>query len=200
MKNTLKICSIAFTIFSLACTFSVHAQSIYKIRHSQDIDMKLSGTSTLHKWTMEAQTFTGIAQFIFKKGSTTKLIDIKSLTFELAVKDLKSDEKALDKNAYKALKTDDYKDIVYSLTSAIVTPAKNNNYLIKTQGDLSIAGVTKSIAMDVSCLVNKDESITCKGSDKLKMTDYQVKPPTFLLGAMKTGDDITLDFILVYSK
>jgi hypothetical protein len=32
------------------------------------------------------------------------------------------------------------------------------------------------------------------------MTDYSVKPPKFMLGAMKTGDAITLNFTLVYQK
>ena len=32
------------------------------------------------------------------------------------------------------------------------------------------------------------------------MSDYQMKPPSFMLGAMKTGDAITLDFVLVYTK
>ena len=46
--------------------------------------------------------------------------------------------------------------------------------------------------MDVYCTVNKDESITCTGTNKMNMTDYNVKPPTFMAGAMKTGDAITL--------
>jgi hypothetical protein len=54
--------------------------------------------------------------------------------------------------------------------------------------------------MDVYCVMNKDSTITCTGSDKLKMSDYQVKPPTFMMGAMRTGDAITLDFTMVYKK
>jgi hypothetical protein len=54
--------------------------------------------------------------------------------------------------------------------------------------------------MDVSCVVNKNKTITCTGSDKLKMSDYQVKPPSFMLGAMKTGDAISLDFTMVFKK
>ena len=54
--------------------------------------------------------------------------------------------------------------------------------------------------MDVYCLLNKDGTVTCTGSYTLKMTDYDVKPPTFMLGAMKTGDSITLNFTMVYKK
>jgi len=54
--------------------------------------------------------------------------------------------------------------------------------------------------MDVYCIVNKDATITCSGSEKLNMTDYNVKPPSFMFGAMTTGDAVTLDFNVVYKN
>jgi hypothetical protein len=200
MKNNIKQILILTTICIIGFSSLLKAQTSYKIIESKDIDMKLSGTSTLHKWAMNARTFSGEAQFGFKPGSTRELTSLKDLTFSLAVLDLKSGEKGLDKNAYKALKTKEYKDITYKLISATISPEKDNKYLIKAQGNLTIAGVTKVVSMDVYCVINDDATITCTGSDKLNMTDYQVKPPSFMLGAMKTGDAITLDFTLVYKK
>ena len=198
-KNFIK--SAAGITFCLLISFGcVTAQSVYKILATKDIDMKLSGTSTLHNWVMNTQIFTGEAQFVFNVDKADQLKSLKSLSFNLIVTDLKSGEKGLDKNAYKALKTDQYKGILYKLTSATVMPEKDRKYLIKTQGALTIAGVTKNVSMDVYAVINKDGSITCTGSSKLKMTDYQVKPPKFMLGAMKTGDDITLDYTLIYKK
>jgi polyisoprenoid-binding protein YceI len=192
--------SVLMVICFLGCSHILHSQQSYKITTSKDIDMKLSGTSTLHKWAMDAKTFDGQAQFAFAPGNSRQLTALTSLTFSLEVQNLKSDEKALDKNAYKALKTDKFKDIYYNLVSASVMSEKESTYLIKTQGNLTIAGVTKEVSMDVSCMINRDETISCSGSDQLKMTDYQVKPPSFMLGAMKTGDAITLDFTVVYKR
>jgi len=188
------------TICILGFSHTLYSQSIYKINESRDIDMKLSGTSTLHKWSMDAKTFEGEAQFDFMPAGGHTLTGVRALTFSLDVMDLKSGETGLDKNAYKALKTNQYKDILYKLVSATVHPEKEGRYLVKTQGNLSIAGVTKDVSMDVYCAVNTDGTITCTGSDKLEMTDYQVKPPSFMLGAMKTGDAITLNYTLVYTK
>ena len=200
MKKNFRQALVCMVFCMIAFSSILHSQTTYKINDSKDIDMKLSGTSTLHKWAMDAKTFSGEAQFGFKTGSDDQLASIKSLNFSLEVQNLKSGEKGLDKNAYKALKTGKYKDIFYKLISATVSPESDNKYLVKTNGSLTIAGVTKEVTMDVYCVVNKDGSITCNGSKKLKMTDYQVKPPTFMLGAMKTGDAITLDFVLVYKK
>ncbi len=176
------------------------SQSLYKINDSKDIDMKLLGTSTLHKWSMDAKTFEGEAQFGFAPSNDHELTSLKSLSFSLEVLNLKSGEKGLDNNAYKALKTNRYKDILYTLISATVSPEKENRYVIRAKGNLTVAGVTKEISMEILGVVNSDGTITCTGSDELNMTDYQVKPPSFLLGAMKTGDAITLDFTLVYKK
>src|ERR1700722_780084 len=185
MKMSFKQILVVMISCFIGFSQSLYSQAIYKIYESKDIDMKLSGTSTLHKWTMDAQTFEGNGQFNFKPGTKNVLTAIQNLTFSLAVQDLKSGEKGLDKNAYKALKTDEYKDIDYKLTSATVAPGAGNKYIVKTHGDLTIAGVTKPILMDISCVVNTNGCITCTGSYKLEMTDYQVKPPTFMLGAMK---------------
>jgi hypothetical protein len=200
MKKNTKQILVLTTICIMGFSSLLKAQSTYKINDSMDLDMKLSGTSTLHKWVMNARTFNGEARFGFKAGNDHQLISIKGLTFSLAVLDLKSGEKGLDKNAYKALKNDEHKDITYQLISATISPEKDNKYLIRARGNLTIAGVTKEVSMEVHCVINDEATITCTGSEKLNMTDYAVKPPTFMLGAMKTGDAITLDFTLVYKK
>jgi polyisoprenoid-binding protein YceI len=200
MKNNIKQILILTTVCIIGFSSLLKAQTTYKINESKDMDMKLSGTSTLHKWSMDAKTFSGDADFNFKSGNSGELTAVKSLTFSLVVANLKGSESGLNKNAYKALKANEYKDIDYKLISATITPEKDNKYLIKAHGNLTIAGVTKEITMDVELAVNADKTITCTGSEKLNMTDYAVKPPTFMLGAMKTGDAITLDFTLVYKK
>ena len=198
MNRKFRQALLLFAVCIIGCG-AVNAQGVYKTGASKENTMMLSGTSTLHKWSMKTQTFTGQAKFGFAAGNT-QLNSISALTFSLPVLSLKSGEKGLDKNAYKALKTGQFKDILYTLSSAQVMPGTANKYLVKTKGTLTIAGVTQDVAMDVYCIVNNDETITCVGGDKIRMTDYQVKPPSFMAGAMKTGDNISLDFTLVYTK
>jgi polyisoprenoid-binding protein YceI len=194
-KKALLLIAISITVFSA----NLHAQAIYKVDGAKDNDMKLSGTSTFHNWSMNAPAFTSQAQFIIKPGST-QITAVKALSFSLMVANLKSGESGLDNNAYKALKSDQYKTITYTLNSAAIVSVKGNKTMVKTTGNLTISGVTKQVTMNVGCTINKDGSITCTGSDDLKMTDYNVKPPSFMLGVMKTGDAITLDFTIDYKK
>jgi len=192
--------TVILSIFFLLGLNQLQAQSFYKLADSKNNTMKLAGTSTLHKWDMTAGIFSSRALFDFKPGSTTELTSLKSLTFTLAVANLSSGENGLDKNAYKALKTKDFKNIEYKLASASILHESGDKFVLKTRGELTIAGFTKVIIMDVRCVLNNDGTITCTGNDTLNMTDYQVKPPTFMLGAMKTGDAVTLDFTVVYKK
>jgi polyisoprenoid-binding protein YceI len=196
MKNNLKKIPFMIALCIIGLTNVLHAQTAYKIADSKNNNMKLSGTSTLHNWTMNAQTFISDAQFVVKERQISSL---KSLSFALAVADLKSGESGLDKNAYKALKSGDHQSIVFKSSSATIAP-EGSKYLIKAHGNLTIAGVAKEVTIDVLAEVNADETITCAGSKQLNMTDYEVKPPKFMLGAMKTGEAITLDFTLVYKK
>ncbi|MFT7233140.1 MAG: hypothetical protein ACI8TA_002363 [Cyclobacteriaceae bacterium] len=195
-----QLIGLAMVIFHCVAHPNIgHAQSLYKVKETKDIDIKLSGTSTMHDWEMDALFTTGEAYFIFKSGSEIDLISIKSLSFALQVADLKSDSEGLNKNAYEALKSIEFKGIRYNLTSSTISIEKGG-YLIKSNGNLTIAGVTKEILMDVHCESNEKGTVTSRGSYRLNMSDYDVKPPSFMWGAMKTGDAITLDFIVVYEK
>ncbi|MBK5285371.1 MAG: YceI family protein [Bacteroidia bacterium] len=200
MKKSLKHFLVLLAVCVTGFSQILNAQSAYKISDSKENDMKLSGTSTIHDWVMEAKTFTGEAQFVLKPGTENQLISITDLAFSLVVTNLKSDKKKLDMNAYEALKATQHKNIFYTLISAKVSPGGENKYLITTEGNLNIAGFRKEVTMNVYGVVNKDGTITCTGTYKLKMTDYQVTPPSFMLGAMKAGDDLILDFTLVYKK
>lgn len=196
----MKIITTLLAIAILIATFQLgYAQETYKIHSNQDVAIKLKGTSTFHDWEMEAKNATGEAQFIFDKESENELSALKSLSFALKVEDLKSDNKGLDKNAYEALKTDEFKNIYYKLSSSSLF-IEESGYVLKSEGNLTVAGVTKKILMDVHIAVNEDGTITCKGTYKLKMTDYGVEPPTFMMGIMKTGDALTLDFTILYKK
>ncbi|MBK5214754.1 MAG: YceI family protein [Flavobacteriaceae bacterium] len=177
-----------------------YAQATYKIQDNNGVAMKLKGTSSLHDWEMNAhRAKEGEAQFIFNELNESELTSMKSLTFTLEVYALKGESKGLDNNAYKALRADKNKYISYKLTSATES-AEKGGYLVKTKGKLTIAGVTNDIAMDIHLVVNKNKTVTLKGSYQLKMSDYKVEPPSFMMGMMTTGDIIKINFEVTYIK
>ena len=187
---------IAAIIF-LAVSTLVRAQSTYKLAQSPDVTIKVLGSSNVHDWVMTSTAMESQGNFIIDGD---KLTGLRSFSFRLAVKSLHSDHTSMDDRTYKSVNESKYPNISYKLTSAVITSTGNNKYLISTKGDLTIAGVTQPISMDVTATIGADNVITCIGAKKIQLTDYGIKPPTFMLGTMKVANDLTIQFNLIYKK
>jgi polyisoprenoid-binding protein YceI len=187
---------IAVIVFGLIPT-ELKAQTIYKLSTSKDVNINVLGSSNVHDWTMTSSAMESQGDFKFEGGSLRSLF---SFSFSLDAKSLKSQHESMDNRTYKTIKADQYPKITYKLNSATVTQVQKNKYSIKTTGDLTIAGASQTIVMIVTAIVNPDNTINCTGSEKLKLTDYKIDPPSFMLGAMKVKDDLTIQFNLVYKN
>jgi YceI-like domain len=196
VKCILGAAIIGLTGFS---SFLVTGNS-YKALSAGDADIKVLGTSNLHDWTMEAKDVVCSANFVFLPGENTQPKSLTDLNLSVAVHNLKSGKSSMDSKAYSALKADKFNSIAFVLTSATIVPSSKNQFQVKASGNLSIAGMTKPVSMEVNGVVNPDGTITCTGSEKVKMTDYQIKPPVFMLGALKTGDELTINFSVIFKK
>lgn len=194
MKPSISKTILALTIL-VAMSMTTFAQVAFK---PQSINISLTGTSTLHDWEMKANQGSTDAVFVI---SGDKLTSISKLSFSLPVTNLKSDSKAMDKNTYKAMNTDKNPNIQFQLTSSSITPAGANKYNIKAIGKLTISGTTKDTELNATGVYNPaDKSLTVTGTKSMKMTDFNVKPPTVMLGTIKTGNDIKIAYNLKYTK
>jgi YceI-like domain len=108
---------------------------------------------------------------------------------------LASGEKGLDANMRKALKGDQFKEIRFRMQSYDVRPpaASGALFTVLLHGRLSLAGVERAIDVDAAG-VQAGTGIRLTGSKDLLMTDYQIKPPTMMLGTIKTANQITVKF------
>ena len=159
--------------------------------------MTFYGTSTLHDWHMWAEEYAGTA--VINKDDK-KVNSISSLTFVIPVKSLKSGKSAMDKNTYNALNEDDHKEIKYVLTSVqSINPSKDGKgYIITATGKLTISGTTLTETFKVYSLVLPDGSVKFIGEVSFPMSKYGVDPPTAVMGTIKTGDDLTFKFSVIY--
>ncbi len=197
-NNPLRIDRILALSLVFGCLLNftvVRAQVNYKVGVKQ-ASITLNGTSTLHDWKMVAHTFGSDAQFMI--STDHKITGLSSMTYTLPVTNLKSESDGLNEKAYEALKSDTYKDISFVMTSAKITSSTGQTYKMSVWGNLTIAGVTKAVAFYSTAVYNDDSSISCSGSMPLKMSTYSVERPSFLFGAMKAGDAVTLKFDLTF--
>jgi hypothetical protein len=114
----------------------------------------------------------------------------------------------MDEVMCEHLKESQFKQILFHLTLLTlkeVPKSKDAPYVFEAKGDLTIAGETKNITMVVNILptVYKGEKrLEIKGSTKVKMTDFGVKPVdiNLVLGHIKTGDEVTLVFTWIVGQ
>jgi len=184
-------------ILLAAISGPLRAQDVYRIG---DPDIKVLGTSNLHNWSMEAKDLSCSAKFTFGPAAGSPPTALSSFEFAIPVHNLKSGESSMDTRAYTAMKADKFATITYAQASAVILPGQNGQFQIKSTGNLTIAGITQPVVVTASCHANSDGSIACSGSQQIKMTDYQIKPPSFMLGALKTGDALTINFSLTLKK
>jgi polyisoprenoid-binding protein YceI len=178
------------SILFLAAVFIANESRAQAKYFSYETEIKIKGTSTLHDWEMSSAEGNTEATINF----TGPVPQILALKFLLPSESLKSSNAALNKNAYKSLKTQKYRWIAFTLSTSDITELGENNFKIRSTGILDIAGVAKEIEINALCKVEPDGSLTCEGSKNIKMTDFGITPPTFMMRSVKTGDDITISF------
>lgn len=101
----------------------------------------------------------------------------------------------MDKNTYKALKADLYPLITVALNTPLAAiTGKADGTLVWVKANITIAGVTKVVDMQIQIKMPTAGKLVFEGSQKLKMTDFGLTPPTALLGTLKTGNEITIKF------
>ncbi|MBL7783304.1 MAG: YceI family protein [Saprospiraceae bacterium] len=175
----LAICSVSF----------VFGQSNYRV---SNYSLVVKGTSNLHEWESTAKEVRANGNFTFTAG-TLKSID--ALYVEIPVKSIKSTKGSImDNKTYDALKADKFPNIGFKLGKINSLVKKGDGYDINASGSLTIAGSSAYIDLYVKGKTGADGSITFSGSKKLKMTDYNIKPPTALLGTLTTGDEVEIVF------
>ncbi len=186
--------AIAFGLVccSLFLSVSVNAQTKYQ---SAGVKITVEGTSNIHDWNMKSEK--GTCSGTFDLSNTGTVTGLSALSFSVQAESLKSEKSGLDKNSYKALNTSKYALISFTAGQVTVKPATGSSHTLVTNGKLTISGVTKDVQFIANGVVNADKSITYSGTYQLKMTDFNVEPPSLMFGAIKTGNAVTVKFNLV---
>lgn len=185
---------MSLLLIGVAVVNNVKAQTVFSIKDKPSV--VISGTSTLHDWDMNCTSANTMANFTV--GANNQITAFNSVVFSMLVGDLKSKHTAMDNNAYKALKKDKNPAIAFVMIAGTgtVTNLGNGNYTVKCKGKLTVAGTTLETDLVANCKVNADKTITVTGTKAIDMKQYNVDPPSFMMGAVKTGKDITLKFTL----
>lgn len=158
----------------------------------------IEGTSNVHDWKMEATQIDAQIELDAAGLAAAPAKMIKSVKLTIPAKALKSEHDKMDDNARKALKADKNPDITYTLTSVNeVIGETRDGFTLKAAGTLNIAGVENAVNAEIVAIRLADGTVKATGTVPVKMTAYQMKPPTAMLGTIRCGDEVKVKFDLV---
>jgi len=191
---------VVLIFICIAAGTKLQAQAVYKVTGTKDNVVKISGKSNVHDWTMIAENPVCEANFGPVSAEAGVPKNLVLLNFSVKSKSLKSESESMNNRTYKAIKADAYPDIEFKLREARITPLQKNSFIVNATGALTIAGVSKLITLQVNGEVKAGNTILCTGQKEIKLTDYGIQPPSFMLGAMKVGNDLIISFTLNFKK
>ena len=157
--------------------------------------ISFDGTSTVRSFTCKAGKVDGTVDAA--PGQSPALVlkgqkAVQDVTLTIPVAALACGNGTMDGHMKKALKADASPNIRFKLGSYDLsgTTAKLN-------GTLSIAGQERPITLSGSLSEDANGQVRFKGSKQIRMTEWGVKPPTLMMGTMKVGDAVTVNFDMV---
>ena len=155
----------------------------------------VQGTSTLHKWESQITKIEGKGSF---QSKDNKIVTIKDMEVKIEVEGIKSKEgKIMDNKTFETFSSDKNPFIIYAFSNAPVKIDASNAATIEASGNLTMAGINKPVPVMAKGQVLPNGDLQLSISKKLKMSDFNMKPPVMMLGTIKVGDEVTLVFDIV---
>lgn len=165
-------------------------------------EMLIDGTSNVRDWDAQANTIDAtfiLSEFDMSDFSTLTSDHFETLELSIPVEDIESGSGRLTSNLQKYLKGDDHPIITFNLSDIESVSVDGNQATITANGVINAAGVDHETTMNVDATF-ENGSVTFSGTQRLKMTDFNIDPPTAMLGSIRARDEIDIIYSLTFSN
>lgn len=189
----------AAAIALLGTTLSAQASAV-RLQLAPGSQLSFDGTSTLHGFTCTTSTMQ--AYIDVDPSYQTAILNtiahpIVNVRVVIPVRSLKCGGE-LENNMYKTLNATQFPYVIYKLTNydIVAETATASTFSAATQGELTIAGKENPIQMTIDAARGSDGVVSATSTQAIKMSAFGIKPPTFMLGTLRVGDQLKVKFTL----
>lgn len=154
----------------------------------------VEGDSTLHAFKADSKSWQ--IKATVTPGKAAKIADVTELDVTIPVKSLKSGDGQLDNNLYKAMNADKHPTVRFVMSNAKVNVSDSGDIQVDADGKLTINGTERVTKVSAKGELNGD-TLKIKGTKEIQMTDFGVKPPVLMFGAIKVDNKITVKYELI---
>jgi YceI-like domain len=152
-----------------------------------NIDFTVTGTSTVRGWTCSAK---GVVAVTPGKGPAVPgfATGVETATVTVPLKAFTCPNEEMTTHLLEAMKADKFPEIVYRLEKYEVTPAGP-----QASGSMTITGVTQPVSFPVA-LKPSPQGVEVEGNTRLEFKTFNLEPPVVMLGLLKVGPQIRIQF------
>lgn len=172
--------------------------SAIRLRLEPGTELSIEGTSNVHGFHCKTNKINAYIDVDpgYTKDLTKVARPIVSVKVNIAVKSLKCGNGKMDENMYNTLKADENQLIKYTLSGYDILDGSASAFAAKTTGTLTILGKDKIVAMKIDAARLNEGKATAQGEETLLMSDFGIKPPSFMFGTLKVGNEVKVKFNL----
>lgn len=175
-------------------TFSAAAQQVSIL--PDESQLWIEGSSNVNKFQCIAKRYrsdietTGTVDTLAETGLEVE-IDIFVRSFDCG-------RSRMNRDLQDALKVQQFEAIHFKYldTKNVVYDSESNTYTLTVEGILSVAGTERTIIFDLDGHLIDATTIKATGSSKIEMRNFNIEPPTAMMGLIKVDELLTVHFDL----
>lgn len=179
--------NVMFVSLLLGASITANAQTPYSLKTAK---MTINGTSSVNDWEENVTIVAWAGQVSVVDSQVT---DIKNVVIKIPVTSIKSTQgEIMETKTWEAFnyKTNEY--ITYKILGMSIDKG-----LAITNGTLTMNGVTKNISLKINAKVLATGDVQFTGSHVIHMKDYKMTAPEAVMGSIKVGELVTVNYDLV---
>jgi len=118
--------------------------------------------------------------------------------FNIPVKDLQTESSYMYSDFLTLLREPEYPQISIKIDETAAFFGNGDSSAATPEIEITLAGVAKRY--QISCNIeNEPDSMLIKGTARIRLTDFNLEPPTKMLGMVKVKDEIDIKFGILCS-
>lgn len=177
------------------------AQLSYRILPSSQLF--LEGTTNINAFTCNCKSVQSSPRLRLemeeREESQSAVFDNAQL--KIRTKDIDCGNRNMNKDLHHTLRADEYPSIGIiieeaSLKNGVNLAGESDWRQLTTRALLTVAGTTRTVQLEVKARKTSPEAYRFISRYTIKMTDFNIAPPSAMLGLVKVNDQIEINFDL----
>ena len=195
----IRLTKLSCSLLLLILPFYIQAQLVMNYQIMANSKLYLTGKSNVNKFSCDCIESFPLADFQISQNSNSNLIYFSNTKIDIPTSKLDCGNKKMNKDLKKTLLSDQYPNINIELCEVSIPSDELENDWNEVTANtyMVLAGNRKAVQMKIKSIKSSPNQYRLKCTQVVRLTDFDIDPPTALLGLVKVKDEISIHFDLI---